>query len=193
MNKGMKLHKEEMLVIKAVLLYILENCKDRRDVYSIVKTAYYAQRAHFVKYSTPLFMDNIIAMKFGPVPSVIYNVLRLARGDESVLAYKQGDLDIAKRGIRFDNEEFYPTESPDLKYLSKSDIECLDCAIKKVSSMDFSTIVSDTHEAEWNRVYNSKSSNKIMDNINIARESGADDDGLSYLQDYYDIDKSLRS
>ena len=37
--------KEDALTIKAVLLYIIKNSSEgRRDVYSIVKTAYYAQQ-----------------------------------------------------------------------------------------------------------------------------------------------------
>lgn len=185
----MKPNTEDMLVIRAVLLYILKNCKDKRDVYSIVKTAYYAQREHFVEYGTPLYRDSIIAMKFGPVPSVIYNVLRLARGDSSVLAYSNCDLGIAQSGIRFENEDFYPIAEPDLDYLSESDIKCLNDAIDKVSSMDFSMIVNDTHEAEWKRVFNGRSKNKVMNNLNIAKDGGADDDRLNYLQEYFELDK----
>ena len=52
----MRLGKDDILVIKAVLLYILTHSKDgKRDIYSLVKAAYYAQQNHLARYGTPLF------------------------------------------------------------------------------------------------------------------------------------------
>ena len=79
---------DNILKIKAVLLYILQHSeRDRHNVYSIVKTAYYAQQLHFVKWALPLYKDKIAALQFGPVPSTIYDVLKMARGDKRVLTY----------------------------------------------------------------------------------------------------------
>lgn len=51
----MRLGKDDILVIKAVLLYILTHSNDgQRDIYSLVKTAYYAQQNHLAQYGTPL-------------------------------------------------------------------------------------------------------------------------------------------
>lgn len=73
----MRLGKDDILVIKAVLLYILTHSKDgKRDIYSLVKAAYYAQQNHLARYGTPLFKDCICALPFGPVPSNIYNILK---------------------------------------------------------------------------------------------------------------------
>ena len=66
--------------IKAALLYILNKMPEgSNDIYHIVKSAYYAQREHLIRYGIPLFRDSICALKFGPVPSLIYNVLKVAR------------------------------------------------------------------------------------------------------------------
>lgn len=66
--------------IKSVILYIIKNSnEDKRDVYGIVKTAYFAQQNHLAEYGTPIFEDRIAALKFGPVPSFEYDVLNYSR------------------------------------------------------------------------------------------------------------------
>ena len=147
--------KEDALTIKAVLLYIIKNSGEgRRDVYSIVKTAYYAQQLHFARWALPIYKDRICALPFGPVPSTLYNILRLARGETKERSFlKREGLDMVADAIGFENESFYAMEEPDLDCLSASDIECLDEAIRKVASMDFENIVKDTHGNEWRRIF----------------------------------------
>lgn len=184
------MRQDEISIIKAVLLYIIKNSsEDRRNVYSIVKTAYYAQQLHFVKWALPIYKDKIAALPFGPVPSTLYNILRLARGEENErrFLHKEG-LDIVSDAIGFSNESFYAKEDPDMACLSKSDIECLDEAIAKVSTMDFSQIMWDTHGTEWKRVYNDPSQ-RFMNDLNIAREGGADDSVVEYLKESLDWDE----
>ena len=182
---------DNILKIKAVLLYILQNSeRDRHNVYSIVKTAYYAQQLHFVKWALPLYKDRIAALQFGPVPSTIYDILKMARGDKKVLTYYgNSPLKSVADAIGFQDEVFYEKEKADYDILSQSNIECLDEAIAKVASMDFDEIVIDTHGVEWTRVWNSK--NRFMDDIMIAKEGGADESIISYLQEALDIEEML--
>lgn len=191
-NMQVEMTKDDVQTIKAVLLYIIKNSRDdRRDVYSIVKTAYYAQQLHFVHWALPIFNDRIAALPFGPVPSNLYNILRLSRGEENERRFLQQEgLDAISDAIGFDSESFYVKEEPDLNYLSESNIECLNEAIQKVAFMNFDNIVKDTHGIEWRRAY-CESPNKIMDNLNIAREGGAAEDVVEYLQDALEWKRSL--
>lgn len=182
---------DNILKIKAVLLYILQHSeRDRHNVYSIVKTAYYAQQLHFVKWALPLYKDKIAALQFGPVPSTIYDVLKMARGDRKVLTY-YGDSPLRSiaDSIGFQDELFYAKEDVDCDVLSQSNIQCIDEAIEKVASMDFDAIVADTHGEEWNRVWNSKA--HFMDDIMIAKEGGADESIISYLKEALDLEEML--
>ena len=130
-NMQVEMTKDDVQTIKAVLLYIIKNSRDdRRDVYSIVKTAYYAQQLHFVHWALPIFNDRIAVLPFGPVPSNLYNILRLSRGEENERRFlRQEGLDAISDAIGFDSESFYVKEEPDLNYLSESNIECLNEAI----------------------------------------------------------------
>lgn len=59
--------------------------------------------------------------------------------------------------------------------------------ISKVASMDFGKIVRDTHREEWQRTFNSRS--KTMDDFSIAREGGASEEVIDYLQESLEWDK----
>ncbi len=186
--------KDDTLTLKAVVLYIIQQSSpDRRDVYSIVKTAFYAQQIQFAESGVPLFKDDICALPFGPVPSDIYNILKIARGDQSEKGFHTNDglIDVAAC-IAFDSERFSAKESPDVDYLSKSDIQAIDQAIKKVAEMSFDEIVKDTHSQEWDRVFHSKKGKKVMDNLNIAKEGNASPEMLAYLQEYYALERALK-
>lgn len=178
--------------IKAVLLYILDKMpKDRCDVYHIVKTAFYAQKYHFVRYALPLFKDDITALQFGPVPSLIYNALKVARGQQDAYHFcDKHTLDTLSSAINFKDEFFSAKEKADMESLSKSNIECLDEAILQVKDMAFSELMEATHDKEWHRAYHS-SNNHTMDNINIARENGADESTISYLSESLEIDQMI--
>ncbi len=192
---SMKRTKEDILTLKAVVLYIIENSSpDRRDVYSIVKTAFYAQQMQFANSGMPLYKDDICALPFGPVPSDIYHILKMARGDQSEKEYHKTDglIGIAD-AIGFDSEVFFPKENPDMDYLSKSDVEAIDSAIKRVAEMSFDDIVKDTHSQEWDRVFNGgKKGRKVMDNLNIAKEGNASPEMLEYLKEFFALEDALR-
>lgn len=190
----MRLGKDDILVIKAVLLYILTHSNDgQRDIYSLVKTAYYAQQNHLAQYGTPLFKDCICALPFGPVPSNIYNVLKMTSGDSNELNYhRSDDMHLASDAINFKSGRYSAKEDPNMDFLSKSDIESLNYGIEKVAKMSFNQIKEDTHGMEWNRAFNSKSSLKEMNLLNIAKEGDASSDALRYLEDFLETDRFAR-
>lgn len=176
---------DNLQIIKSVLLYILKNGSDkiRSNVYYIVKTAFFSQQKHLVKYLCPIFKDTIMALKFGPVPSNIYDILKISRGDSKTVKYHSNDeIALVSQSIAFEDETFLPKEDPDMDYLSPSSIECLDDAIKQVSDMSFDDILSATHGDEWQRAYNS-SGNHIMDILEIVKEAGIHGDELNYLKE----------
>lgn len=188
------MNREEALTLKAIVLYILKNSKSRAShtVYYIVKTAFIAQQKHLAKYLCPLFDDKIIALQFGPVPSALYDALKIARGDAKTKYFHRNDeLHIVYDSISFCDETFTANENPDMNYLSKSAIECINEALEVVSSMSFEEIVNATHGDEWNKAYNNPD-NKNMSYLAIAREGGADESSISYLKENLELDCMLK-
>ena len=187
------MNREETLTLKAVVLYILKNGKTRAShtVYYIVKTAFVAQQKHLAKYLCPLFEDNIMALQFGPVPSNIYDALKIARGDAKTMNFHTNDdLHLIYDAISFNDEVFTAVEGPDMTYLSPSAIECLDEAIKAVSSMTFDEIVNTTHGNEWTRAFKNQG-DKNMSYLAIAKEGGIDELSIPYLKENLEFDRLL--
>ena len=188
------MNREDALTLKAVVLYILKNCSTHvsRNVYYIVKAAFVAQQKHLAKYLCPLYEDNITALQFGPVPSSIYDALKIARGDANAMYFhRNDDLHLVYDSISFNDEVFSANEDPDMNYLSASAIECINDALKVVSAMTFDQIVNATHGEEWTRAFNNPGS-KLMDYLAIAKEGGADDSSLSYLKENLELDGMLK-
>lgn len=185
--------REETLTLKAIVLYILKNGKTRAShtVYYIVKTAFVAQQKHLAKYLCPLFEDKIMALQFGPVPSDIYDALKIARGDANTMYFhRSDDLHLIYDSISFNDEIFTADENPDMTYLSPSAIECIDEALNTVSSMTFEEIVNATHGEEWTRAYNNQGS-KNMSYLAIAKEGGVDESSIQYLKENLELDCML--
>ena len=178
--------------MKSVILYILSHLQSKRSVYFVVKTAFIAQQKHLAEYYVPLFVDDIKALQFGPVPSDVYDALKIARGDKSTLRYHESDgLHTVGDAIRFEDERFFAAEEPDLEMLSPSAIKCLDYAISVVENMSFNEVMQTTHNDEWSRAYYDRHSN-IMNPLEIAKEGGIDPMGLAYLESQIEIDNLLK-
>lgn len=185
---------DDILTLKAVLLYILKHCPDfmRHSVYYIVKSAYIAQQMHLVRYMCPIYYDTIKAFDLGPVPSDIYDMLKIVRGDSGTANFHRNDnlAGMAQESVSFHNEAFIPNEEPDMDYLSPSAVECLDDAIEQVSGMTFNEIIEATHDREWERAHNTQS--RIMNLANIARDGGANDASVGYLKGVLECDALSR-
>lgn len=182
------------MILKSALLYIIKKSEANRcDVYGIVKTAYYAQQIHLAKSGSPLFNDEICALPFGPVPSIMYDILKIARGDEREIGFHLNDgLKEVSDSIGWKDERYFAKEEPDMDFLSESDIQSLEEAITRVSKMSFDDIYTDTHGKEWERAFNSKKKGKkVMDLLKIAEEGGADESTLAYLKDYIELENVL--
>lgn len=187
------MNRDDIMILKAALLYIIKKSEEkRRDVYGIVKTAFYAQQIHLSESGSPLFNDVICALPFGPVPSNMYDILKMARGDEKEMSFHKTDgLLSVVSSIGWKDESFFAKEEPDMDYLSSSDIKSLDQAIARVSKMSFDEIRNDTHSQEWSRAYKNGKGKKVMNIVRIAEEGGADEAMLAYLKEYLELEKVL--
>ena len=124
-----------------VAVHTEQNAGWNRGMYTISSRRLSMHRKPFRKYALPLFNDRISALPFGPVPSLMYNILRVARGESQ--PYRFCDDRVLSRiaaAIDYQDESFTANEQPDMECLSKSNIECLDEAIGEVSRMRFDKV-----------------------------------------------------
>lgn len=134
--------------LEAVLL--VAGCLAKPAIHEVLKLLYFADKIHLSRYGWLASGDDYVAMKFGPVASGAYNLLKAARGDESGWIHPdfyrlvRGALEIAddKRSINL-LRSFNPA------HLSPAYTACLEEALKSYSGMTFGARTELSHDDAW--------------------------------------------
>lgn len=118
------------------------------DLHAILKTCYFADKEHLNRYGRPIFGARYQAMRYGPVPLEIYEMLKaepywLAELARDTMPWKLS-------GYRVALQEGVNAEPP-LEELSDSDMECLRSALEKSAGMTFDQRTAATHGPDWQR------------------------------------------
>lgn len=124
-----------------VLLYIAERVP---DMYAALKVLYFADKKHLEKYGRLLCGDSYVAMRHGPVPSGVYDLIKFARGD----GFCASDYPISDY-FTMEGTTIVPSRTSNLALLSQSDIECLDFAIREYSDRPFAELQQLSHDRAW--------------------------------------------
>lgn len=114
------------------------------DLHTILKACYFADKAHLNKYGRPIFGATYRAMKFGPVPIEIYEMVKseplwLAEIDAKPCPWRLNGFLLSLCG----------NEAPDLNVFSKTDFEELQCGFARSRSMTFNERTAATHGYDW--------------------------------------------
>jgi uncharacterized phage-associated protein len=128
------------------ILFIAKNLHNP-TYHSISKMLYLADKLHLQRYGRLICGDRYIAMEYGPVPSAIYNMMKVAAAAESIdvdwdeiireaMTVRHGREIIAKRDC-------------DLDMLAESEIECLRQTIAEHGSKTFGELSDFTHDEAW--------------------------------------------
>lgn len=183
MEKVKELSNDDILKLKATVLYILRRC-GQMDYFHLFKILYFADRLHLAKYARRIVQDTFCAMKFGPVPSHLYNVVKDVIGKEP-LPPSSPLKSISDAIIQSDNE-VYPyflqaKEDPDMDELSLSDVAELDQSIQEHQSSNFGELSAKSHDQAWQKAY-SDLPNSGIDPILMAQSGGATEGDLELIR-----------
>lgn len=126
------------------LLYISSKC---HDMYTLLKVLFFADKDHLSKYGRLITGESYIAMKHGPVPSAMYDMIKDVRDNRSF-----GLDDTLEKSFKVVNQtNVFPLRRPNLSYLSASDIECLDLALNKYSNLSFRDLHTQSVDTAWEK------------------------------------------
>lgn len=114
------------------------------DMYLSLKTLYMADKESLGRYGRFIAGDWYSAMKSGPVGSNAYNIVKFVKGVENYSAIPH-----AVDAFRVDGHSIVGLRDPDLNWLSESDIECLDLAIKEIGQDSFWKARDKSHDAAY--------------------------------------------
>lgn len=162
------------------VLYILNKAGEALDTHKISKILYFADRDHLAKYGTLISNDTYMKMKFGPVPSTIYDIIKALQGKGGLVSKSDVDAfleltwdDKISPKVCFDQDEF-----------SKSEMECLNSSVEEYSDKSFGYLTDISHDYAWNEA------TYTMDNLKIAKAGGADEKMIEYIKHYNKLSSS---
>lgn len=153
------------------LLYVAEQCP---NMYTALKVLYFADKEHLTRYGRFICGDTYVAMRHGPVPSGVYDLIKCARGD----GFYDPDVDIAG-AFRVEGNSIIPCRRPNLDLLSESDKECLDAAIERYGHLSFAELKKLSHSE---RAFKDSDENDFIPVEAIARSLPEGKLLLDYLQ-----------
>ena len=157
------------------LLYVA-NRVQRKDFHKIFKIIYFADRQHLADWGRPITGDTYIAMEAGPVPSRLYDMLKIVRGDSYL-----PDMEGLSKYFQVENWMYLrPLQDADLNKLSANEQEAMSKAIEKYAALSYDEIKEKSHDVAWR----STARDFSISWDNIAREAGLDEVEVACLRDY---------
>lgn len=130
--------------LEAVLWMLRQ--KPGADLHTVLKAAYFADKAHLNRHGRPIFGATYKAMRFGPVPLEIYEMLK---GEALYLPeIERDDYPWRLEGYRLHLKTNYCAGE---EHLSPSDWRCLEEGLHLSASMTFNERTAATHGPDWQR------------------------------------------
>jgi uncharacterized phage-associated protein len=134
---------DQKAAIEAVLYLTHHSCAP--TFHHIFKLLYFADLAHLEKYGRLIYGDQYIAMKDGPVPSAVYDMLKSVRDSSIYLNFPDASEALGVvEGYRIS-----ALREPNLEWLSDSDIECLNSALDQYDHMSYRQLTDLSHDTAW--------------------------------------------
>jgi len=157
-------------------LYILGKVQSC-DMHKLFKILYFAESEHLAQYGRPITGDEYIAMEFGPVPSLLKDVIKSVSRPNP---YLKINIDAKQY---FDVMKYFvgAKRQCNTDFLSESDIECIEKAIGFIGSSSFDQRTKVSHNSAWENAKNSNYSGEINP-LDMASSAGASFDMLKYIQ-----------
>lgn len=129
------------------ILFIAKNLPNP-TYHSISKMLYLSDKLHLQEYGRLICGDRYIAMEYGPVPSAIYRMMKVAAEEETI------DVDwdeIIREALTVRHgREIVAKRDGDLDMLAESEIECIRQTIAEYGNKTFGELTDITHDKAWN-------------------------------------------
>jgi hypothetical protein len=170
-------HLNTKKAIEAIKL-ILSNTDGKSDLHKVFKILYFADMAHLAEYGRPIMGDKYIAMKNGPVPSLVYDYFKFLRNNFGFNSGFEGVFEVDKYDVSLIDKNL------DLDIFSESEIEALQQSIDENKNFDFTYLTKKSH----GYAYINADLNDSISFFEIAKEGGANDEMMKYINHQLEIE-----
>lgn len=160
------------------------------DFYHTFKILYFAEMKHLAKWGSSIVPDEFRAIKYGPVPTRLYNAVKELSHPRMALAECLAEV------ICFAGEDapnvLLPKREANLRFLSKSEIDVLDHAIEENESLTFGQLMHKSHDEAWDEANRRVNDTNIISPISMAKVLNADEAMLEYIKEQMQLESALR-
>lgn len=143
----------EEKTLSAILF--LANQDGRIDLYALLKTLYYADKNHLHEWGRTITGDFYVRMKWGPVPSSSYDMLKSVRGS----GCWETNLNLKEYFEFIDWTTIKPLKPADTNKLSETDVEALQKSFNERGHKSFPALKLEAHD---DAAFKSKPNERIM-------------------------------
>jgi uncharacterized phage-associated protein len=159
------------------ILYIATRVQNP-SFHRIAKVLYFADKQKLAAYGALVLGDEYVAMKHGPVPSGVYDILKSVRGDGGHAAGGRAAqaFDVVDRCL------VTPKRDPNLDYLSTADLRCLNQSILEYGGLKFDELSRRSHDSAWIAA----DENDLMSLEDIARATSQPEAALAAVHGCFD-------
>ncbi|WP_285413651.1 Panacea domain-containing protein [Variovorax sp. efr-133-TYG-130] len=145
------------------ILFIASRQGGQASFHEVLKLRYFADRIHLSRYGRLASGDDYTAMKFGPVGSRTYDLLKAAKLDAvsewtnpAFVEAVSGAFDIGPDGSTIRSRR-----EANMALLSAAEIECIEEAIRQYGGMSFKQRTALSHDAAWQEAYDAALEAKV--------------------------------
>ena len=177
---------DQILKIKATVLYILKQIPEGVDYIHLFKMMYFAQREYLAVNGLCIVEDTFKARPKGPVPALTYKVVKLVENGQKPDG-DGNDLTEFLSSIKVDaNQIVYAVKQPDMDYISKMEQKQINETIAKYGQMDSDELSSLSHDEAYNKakkLMEDDPQKDILTTIDIARAGGASKPMVDHIRE----------
>ena len=116
------------------------------DLHAALKACYFADKAHLNDRRRPIFGATYRAMKFGPVPLEIYEMMKGEALWKAELGIEQFPWELTGYRLRA-----VANELPDMTVFSDVEVEHLAQGLETATTMSFTERTAATHGPDWQK------------------------------------------
>ena len=172
-----------------LVLYILDKTGGV-DFYHAFKILYFAEMKHLAKWGSRIVPDEFCALKYGPVPTQLYDAVKELDHPRMALSKDLSEV------IQFAGEDapniLLPKRGANINFLSKSEIEALEQSIEENKSLTFGQLMRKSHDEAWSEANRRVKGTNIISPLSMAKVLHADEAMLEYIEEQIQIDEALR-
>lgn len=171
--------KADISRILAPALYILNKTGNKLNKQKLFKILYFADKDHIAMYGRTFSGEPYIAMANGPVPSRLYDYIKIVEG-KNKFPIPQDFIDEVNAHLGVEEPYWVLSRSNvNMDFLSRSAIKNLDESIEKYKNKSFSELSDLSHDNAWKAA----SQNTEISVVEIARDAGANEEMISYIKE----------